>query len=56
MNPVAYQPPDDVRVKPPLTKDGTPGFILLRALLAHGKPVAFASSATLRNRTGQSWC
>ena len=42
MNPVPYTPPDDIRVAPPISKDGAPGFILSRALEAHGRPVAFA--------------
>jgi endonuclease YncB( thermonuclease family) len=42
MNPVPYKPPDDLRVKPPVPKDDTRGFILARSLEAHGRPVAFA--------------
>jgi hypothetical protein len=42
MNPVAYAPPKKVTVKPPVAHDGTRGYILSRALEAHGRPVAFA--------------
>jgi hypothetical protein len=42
MNPVAYNPPDHLTVKPPVAHDGTRGYILSRALEAHGRPVAFA--------------
>ena len=42
LNPVPYKPPDGVRVLPPVERDATPGFILSRALEAHGRPVAFA--------------
>jgi endonuclease YncB( thermonuclease family) len=41
LNPVPYAPPKNVRVKPPVPKDGTPGFILSRSLEVHGRPVAF---------------
>ena len=41
MNPVAYRPPDNLTVKPPVAHDGTRGFILSRSLEAHGRPVAF---------------
>ena len=41
LNPVPYKPPDLVTVLPPVERDGTPGFILSRALEAHGRPVAF---------------
>src|SRR5213078_3819642 len=30
------------KVKPPVQRDDTPGYILSRALEAHGRPVAFA--------------
>lgn len=36
-----YKPPEDLSVLPPVERDGTPGFILSRALEAHGRPVAF---------------
>ncbi len=42
MNPVTYRPPDNLTVKPPAAHDGTRGYILSRALEAHGRPVAFA--------------
>lgn len=42
LNPVPYRPPKSVRVQPPIAKDATPGYILSRALEAHGRPVAFA--------------
>jgi endonuclease YncB( thermonuclease family) len=42
MNPVAYKPPANLTVKPPVAHDGTRGYILSRALEAHGRPVAFA--------------
>jgi endonuclease YncB( thermonuclease family) len=42
LNPVSYVPPRGIRVKPPCERDKTPGFILSRALEAHGRPVAFA--------------
>jgi hypothetical protein len=41
MNPVAYRPPENLTVKPPVAHDGTRGFILSRALEAHGRPVSF---------------
>jgi endonuclease YncB( thermonuclease family) len=44
LNPVPYKPPELVSVLPPVERDGTPGFILSRALEAHGRPVAFAFS------------
>jgi endonuclease YncB( thermonuclease family) len=42
MDPVHYRAPDLTRVQPPVEHDGTPGFILSRALEAHGRPVSFA--------------
>jgi len=42
LNPVPYRPPANLRVKPPVPKDATRGYILSRALEAHGRPVAFA--------------
>lgn len=42
MNPVPYKPPDELTVKPPVARDGTRGYILSRALEAHGRPVSFA--------------
>jgi endonuclease YncB( thermonuclease family) len=42
LNPVPYRPPDGIRVLPPVSRDATPGYILSRALEAHGRPVAFA--------------
>jgi endonuclease YncB( thermonuclease family) len=42
LNPVPYRKPELVRVKPPVQKDGTRGYILTRALEANGRAVAFA--------------
>lgn len=42
LNPVPYVLRDGIRVQPPCERDKTPGFILSRALEAHGRPVAFA--------------
>jgi hypothetical protein len=42
MNPVPYVAPGNITVKPPVPHDGTRGYILSRALEAHGRPVAFA--------------
>jgi hypothetical protein len=42
MNPVPYKPPNNLAVKPPVPQDGIRGYILSRALEAHGRPVAFA--------------
>jgi endonuclease YncB( thermonuclease family) len=42
MNPVPYRAPLNVTVKPPVAHDGTRGYILSRALEAHGRPVSFA--------------
>jgi hypothetical protein len=42
MNPVGYRAPGNLTVKPPVAHDGTRGYILSRALEAHGRPVAFA--------------
>src|SRR4051812_8903559 len=44
LNPVTYKPPGGLAVLPPVQRDATPGFILSRALEAHGRPVAFAFS------------
>src|SRR3954463_3343409 len=41
LNPVPYKPPEDLSVLPPVKRDATRGFILSRALEAHGRPVAF---------------
>lgn len=41
LNPVAYAPPKNVRVKPPVLNDGQQGFILSRSLEVHGRPVSF---------------
>jgi hypothetical protein len=40
MNPVTYRAPENLTVKPPVAHDGTRGYILSRALEAHGRPVA----------------
>jgi hypothetical protein len=42
LNPVPYVQPRGIRVDPPLQRDGAAGYILSRALEAHGRPVAFA--------------
>jgi endonuclease YncB( thermonuclease family) len=42
MNPVGHRAPGNLTVKPPVAHDGTRGYILSRALEAHGRPVAFA--------------
>lgn len=42
MNPVPYRAPENLTVKPPVLHDGTRGYILSRALEAHGRPVSFA--------------
>jgi hypothetical protein len=42
LNPVPYVQPRGIRVDPPLERDGAAGYILSRALDAHGRPVAFA--------------
>jgi endonuclease YncB( thermonuclease family) len=42
LNPVPYTPPLNLRVKPPVEHDATPGFIVSRSLEAHGRPIAFA--------------
>ena len=42
LNPVPYVQPRGIRVDPPLQRDAMPGYILSRALEAHGRPVAFA--------------
>lgn len=41
LDPVAYTPPRNIRVKPPAVHDGQPGYILSRSLEVHGRPVAF---------------
>jgi endonuclease YncB( thermonuclease family) len=42
LNPVPYEPPELVRVQPPVERDAARGFILSRSLEANGRPVAFA--------------
>jgi endonuclease YncB( thermonuclease family) len=42
LNPVPYAPPNYLRVKPPIARDGASGYIFARALEVHGRPVAFA--------------
>jgi hypothetical protein len=42
MDPVPYSPPRNVRVKPPVPHDATPGYILARSLEVNGRPVSFA--------------
>jgi hypothetical protein len=41
LNPIPYSPPRFIRVKPPVVRDGTAGFILSRALEIYGRPVSF---------------
>lgn len=41
LNPVPYQLPHNIRVKPPVAKDATLGFILSRTLEVTGRPVSF---------------
>jgi endonuclease YncB( thermonuclease family) len=45
LNPVPYQPPANIRVRPPVERDATPGYILSRALEVTGRPIAFAFAA-----------
>jgi endonuclease YncB( thermonuclease family) len=42
LNPVPYRAPANIRVRPPVERDATPGYILSRALEVTGRPVAFA--------------
>jgi hypothetical protein len=41
MNPVPYIAPNNITVKPPVPHDGIRGYVLSRALEAHGRPVSF---------------
>lgn len=41
LNPINYAPPRNVRVKPPVAHDATPGYILSRSLEVNGRPVSF---------------
>jgi endonuclease YncB( thermonuclease family) len=41
LNPVSYVQPRNIRVKPPVKHDATPGYILSRSLEVHGRPVSF---------------
>jgi endonuclease YncB( thermonuclease family) len=41
LSPVNYAPPRNVRVKPPVEHDATPGYILSRSLEVYGRPVSF---------------
>ena len=43
---VAFAPPRNVRVRPPVERDGLPGFIVSRALEVNGRPVSFAFAGT----------
>jgi endonuclease YncB( thermonuclease family) len=54
MNPVPYKPPQNVTVKPPVAHDGTRGYILSRALEAHGRPVSFAFAGDPTGKDGGS--
>ena len=42
LDPVAYTPPRNLRIKPPAQNDGAAGYILSRRLDVHGRPVCFA--------------
>jgi endonuclease YncB( thermonuclease family) len=42
LNPVPYDPPDNITVDPPVPHDAAPGYILSRSLEVNGRPVAFA--------------
>jgi endonuclease YncB( thermonuclease family) len=46
LNPVAYRPPRNLQVKPPVASDAAPGYILSRSLEVNGRPVAFAFAGT----------
>ena len=54
MNPVPYKAPQNVTVKPPAAHDGTRGYILSRALEAHGRPVSFAFAGDPAGNDGDS--
>src|SRR5215471_8455182 len=54
MNPVPYAPPKNITVKPPVPHDGTRGYILARALEAHGRPVSFAYAGDPTEADGAS--
>lgn len=41
LNPVPYTPPRNIRVKPPVERDATRGYILSRRLEINGRPVSF---------------
>lgn len=46
LNPVPYQPPNNLATMPPVPHDATRGYILARSLEVHGRPVAFAFAGT----------
>jgi endonuclease YncB( thermonuclease family) len=52
LDPVRYQPPSDLRVLPPVRRDGAKGFILSRALDVHGRPVSFVFNGKLPAKDG----
>lgn len=54
MDPVAYAPPRNIRVKPPAPRDGAAGYILARSLDVHGRPIAFAFAGATSKRDGGS--
>ncbi len=54
MNPVPYTQPANLRVKPPVPKDGTKGFILSRSLDVHGRPISFAYTGASPVSSGSS--
>jgi hypothetical protein len=47
LNPVPYEPPELVRVQPPVERDAAHGFVLSRSLEANGRP----RGVRLRGRT-----
>jgi endonuclease YncB( thermonuclease family) len=52
MNPVSYIQPNNITVKPPVPHDGIRGYILSRALEAHGRPVSFVYAGDPDGRDG----
>jgi hypothetical protein len=45
LNPIPYQAPANIRVRPPVERDATAGYILSRSLEVTGRTVAFAFGA-----------
>jgi endonuclease YncB( thermonuclease family) len=54
LDPVSYVQPDGVRVRPPVTHDGAPGWILSRSLDIHGRPVSFVFAGKTDLQDGAS--